>query len=91
MSTLDLLANTARKKGTAWARLCEAPNAMVELGQSKTNCHSYSCYLNETLLCIASNSWSVAVDACPAASRDWIKANQVLIKVTRSLWREACV
>ena len=70
-------------------KVFQAPNAMVELGQSKTNCHSYSCYLNETLLCIASNSWSVAVDACPAASRDWIKANQVLIKITHPLWREA--
>ena len=69
-------------------KVFQAPNAMVELGQSKTNCHSYQCYLNDTLLCIASNSWTAAVDACSAASREWIKANQVLVQVTRPLWRD---
>ena len=30
-------------------KVFQSPNAMVTLGQSKTNCHSYSMYLNETL------------------------------------------
>ena len=66
-----------------------APNAMVTLGQSKTNCHSYSIYLNETLLAIASNEWQESVDALSKASRDWIHANQVYIRVTRPLWLES--
>ena len=36
-------------------KVFQAPNAMVELGQIKKKCHSYKCYLNGTLLCIASN------------------------------------
>ena len=50
---------------------------MVTLGQSKTNCHSYSIYLNECLLAIASNEWQEMVDLLSRASRDWIHANQV--------------
>ena len=68
-------------------KVFQAPNALLELGQSKTNCHSYQIYLNNTLLCIASNAWGIAVDALPAASRKWIEANQVLITVARPLWK----
>ena len=67
-------------------KVFQAPNAVLELGQSKTNCHSYQCYLNSALLCIASNGWQAAVDALPPASRKWIEANQVLVSVTRPLW-----
>ena len=70
-------------------KVFQCPNAMVTLGQSKTNCHSYSIYLNETLLAIASNDWQESVDALSRASRDWIYANQVYVKVTRPLWVEA--
>ena len=64
-------------------KVFQCPNAMVTLGQSKTNCHSYSIYLNETLLAIASNEWQESVDALSKASRSWIHANQVYVKVTR--------
>ena len=67
-------------------KVFQCPNAMVTLGQSKTNCHSYSIYLNETLIAIASNEWQENVEALSRASRDWIEANQVYIKVTRPLW-----
>ena len=70
-------------------KVFQCPNAMVTLGQSKTNCHSYSIYLNETLLAIASNEWQESVDALSRASRDWIHANQVYVKVTRPLWQAA--
>ena len=62
---------------------------MVTLGQSKTNCHSYSIYLNECLLAIASNEWQEKVDLLSRASRDWIHANQVYVRVTKPLWHEA--
>ena len=62
---------------------------MVTLGQPKTNCHSYSLYLNEALLAIVSNEWQESVDALSKASRDWIHANQVYVKVTRPLWHKA--
>ena len=70
-------------------KVFQCPNAMVMLGQSKTNCHSYSIYVNETLLEIASNEWQESVDALSRASRHWIHANLVYVKVTRPLWYEA--
>ena len=70
-------------------KVFQAPNALVQLGQSKTNCHSYIIYLNETLICIASNEWEESVGCLSMASRDWIQANQVLVRVTRPLWLEA--
>ena len=69
-------------------KVFQCPNAMVTLGQSKTGCHSYSIYLNETLLAIASNDWQESVEKLSRASRDWIEANQVYVKVTRPLWVE---
>ena len=64
-------------------------SAMVTLGQSKTNYHSYSIYVNETPLAIASNEWQESVDALSRASRHWTHANLVYVKVTRPLWYEA--
>ena len=69
-------------------KVFQAPNAILELGQSKTNCHSYQVYLNNVLFVIASNGWADEVDALPASSRKWIEANQVLVNVTRPLWVE---
>ena len=70
-------------------KVFQCPNAMVTLGQSKTNCHSYSIYPNVSLLAIASNEWQEKVDLLSRASRDWIHANQVYVRVTRPLWHEA--
>ena len=67
-------------------KVFQCPNAVIELGQSKTNCHSYRVYLNNVLFVIASNGWTTAVDALPPSSRKWIEANQGLIQVTRPLW-----
>lgn len=67
-------------------KVFQAPNAVLELGQSKTNCHSYQVYLNNVLFVIASNGWVDEVGALPPSSRKWIEANQVLINVTRPLW-----
>jgi len=68
-------------------KLFQCPNALVQLGQSKTNCHSYSVYLNDTLLIICSNSWACGVSRSPAAEADWIRANQVLITITEPMWQ----
>ena len=67
-------------------KLFQAPNALIQLAQSKTSCHMYRVYLNDTLICICSNAWQSKVDQLPASCRDWIMANQVLIRVTRPLW-----
>jgi len=67
-------------------KLFQAPNALVQMAQSKTSCHMYQVYLNDTLICICSNSWQSQVDQLPASCRDWIMANQVLLRVTRPLW-----
>ena len=67
-------------------KVFQAPNAVLELGQSKTNCHSYRVYLNGVLFVIASNGWADDVLALPPSSRKWIEANQVLVNVTRPLW-----
>ena len=69
-------------------KVFQAPNTLVDLGESKTNGHSCKVYLNDTLLCIASNSWASTVEDQPAASRAWIQANQVHFKVSRPLWVE---
>ena len=64
-------------------KVFQCPNAMVTLGQAKTNCYSYSIYLNESFLTIASNELQESVDCLSRASRDWIHADQVYVKVTR--------
>ena len=67
-------------------KLFQAPNALVQVAQSKTSCHSYSVYLNDTLIVICSNSWATDLLQCSQDVREWIQANQVLITVTRPLW-----
>ena len=67
-------------------KVFRCPNSMVTPGHSKTNCHSYSIYLNETLPSIVPNEWQETVDAWSRASRDWSYANQVNVKVTTPLW-----
>ena len=67
-------------------KLFQAPNAFVQLAQSKTSCHSYNVYLNDTLIAICSNSWEQQLARCDEDARSWITANQVLIQVARPLW-----
>ena len=67
-------------------KLFQSPNAMVQIAQSKTGCHSYSVYLNDALLVISSNHWSEALSRLPHSEAAWLEANQVLIRVTRPLW-----
>ena len=67
-------------------KLFQCPNALVQMAQSKTGCHSYAVYLNDTLLVISSNHWGEALSRLPHSEAAWIEANQVLIRVTRPLW-----
>ena len=69
-------------------KLFQAPNAFVQVAQSKTSCHSYSVYLNDTLIVICSNSWEEHVSRMDTDGRNWIEANQVLARVTSPLWVE---
>ena len=68
-------------------KLFQAPNAFVQLGQSKTGCHQYSVYMNDALIVIASNHWREALASMPHSQASWIEANQVLITVTKPLWQ----
>jgi len=68
-------------------KMFQCPNAMVQLAQSKTSCHSYEVYLNDTLLIICSNSWSISVSQSPAVEASWIIANQVLVTITEPMWQ----
>ena len=67
-------------------KMFQCPNAMVQLAQSKTSCHAYEVYLNDTLIIICSNSWSTSVSRSPAAEADWIRANQVLVNIIEPMW-----
>ena len=43
----------------------QCPNALVQLGMSATNIHSYAVYLNDCMLVVCSNSWAVQLSATP--------------------------
>jgi hypothetical protein len=70
-------------------KLFQAPNALVTLGTSPTNRDAYSVYLNDTLLVICSNSWTLQVSLTPSVDAEWIRKNQVYVDVSEPLWVDA--
>ena len=67
-------------------KLFQCPNAMVALGTSATNCHSYNVYVNNTMLVICSNGWQEQLRKSDWDGAQWILANQVYVAVTSPLW-----
>ena len=67
----------------------QCPNALVQLGMSATNIHSYAVYLNDCMLVVCSNSWAVQLSATPMEGAEWAKANQVYVHVSEPLWIQA--
>jgi hypothetical protein len=69
-----------------YRKLFQAPNAIVQMGQSKTGCFSYPVYANDCILVICSNGWSEQLARMRPSHRAWLEANQVLITVTEPLF-----
>ena len=67
-------------------KLFQAPNSLITIGTSPTNQHAYNVYLNNTRLVICSNSWQEQLGQARSVDADWIKANQVYVRVTEPLW-----
>ena len=68
-------------------KLFQAPNSLVSLGTSATNCFSYHVYVNNTMLVICSNTWKAQLSRTPMDDAQWIMANQVLVDVSSPLWK----
>ena len=69
-------------------KLFQAPNAVVTLGQSRTNCHAFDVYVNNAVLIITSNSWLEQLSMSPLPDAEWLKANQVLVQALLPLWED---
>jgi hypothetical protein len=46
----------------------------------------YKVWLNDVIMVINSNRWSEHLHQLPTVDKAWIEANQVLVKVTESLF-----
>ena len=69
-------------------RLYQAPNVFITLGCSPTNKDTYKVYMYGTKIVLASNTWEHDVNHLEnPQDRDWLRKNQVYIKVTEPLWQ----
>ena len=68
-------------------KLFQCQNVKVQLGQSKTGCHSYEVYVHECLLVVCSNKWVEQLHELQDGDRAWLEANQVLVVVQEALWQ----
>ena len=69
-------------------RLFQAPNTPVIVGSSPTNALTYSVFLGDTLLVVASNDWEQELAGLPAPLRDWLEGNMVFVSVQEKLYLE---
>ena len=69
-------------------RLFQAPNTPVIVGSSPTNALTYSVFLGDTLLVVASNDWEQELAGLPAPLRDWLAGNMVFVSVQEKLYLE---
>ena len=67
-------------------KLFQCPACWVDLGATAGGHLVYKVWLNDVIMVINSNRWSEHLDKLPAVDKAWIEANQVLVKVTESLF-----
>ena len=67
-------------------KLFQAQAALVQLGCSATNCHSYEVFVWRKKLVLASNNWHASLCLLPAADREWVKANSIVMDVMEAMW-----
>ena len=67
-------------------KLFQAQAAPVQLGCSATNCHSYEVFVWRKKLVLSSNNWHSSLQELPAADRDWVNANSIVLDVTEPMW-----
>lgn len=51
------------------------------LGQSACNAFSYQVYLYHRALILCANSWDLSADSITSSDREWLEANQILVKL----------
>ena len=72
----------------AQRKLFQCPPTWVDLGSSATANYIYKVWVNDTLMVICSNKWSVQLGQLPIADHEWVLANQVYVHVTAPLWED---
>ena len=72
----------------AQRKMFQACASAVQLGCSATNCHSYTVFLWQKRLVLASNNWHTTVAALPGDDQAWIHANAMVLHVSSPMWIE---
>jgi hypothetical protein len=63
-------------------KLVQAGNAVVKLGQSATNCHSYSKWVWRVGFMVSSNTWMEEFEKMESeADKEWISSNCIVVNI----------
>jgi hypothetical protein len=66
-------------------KLFQCGPSWVDLGQSPTGAHVYRVWLNDSAMIVCSNKWTELMNDMKHSDAEWIRANQVLVKISTSL------
>ena len=66
-------------------KLFQCPAAWIDLGASPTGAFVYRVWVNDAVMVINSNKWSLELSKCYPEDIAWIQANQCLVSVQASL------
>ena len=70
----------------AQKKLFQSQNALVVLGSSTTNCHSYSKWVHGCAQFITSNTWIEELEALSSpADKSWLRDNSIVVNVGSAL------
>ena len=72
----------------AQRKMFQACASAVQLGCSATNCHSYTVFLWQKRLVLASNKWHTTVAMLSQEDQAWIEANSMVLDVESPMWVE---
>ena len=72
----------------AQRKMFQACASVVQLGCSATNCHSYTVFLWQKRLVLASNKWHTSVAMLAKEDQAWIEANAMVLDVESPMWVE---
>ena len=72
----------------AQRKLFQAQAKPMQLACSATNGYSYEVFVWRKKLVLATNSWHSSLSLIPAADREWIQANSIVLDVLEPMWCE---